>query len=156
MLSLCNSVLRLGVKKLTRPELVQGISPYAMQPETFHNGKSSPKCTKCFQMQMGENILAGPASEEGTEDAVMVVSLEELYLSWPLTSEMKFMKQKIEPVVRIVSAFICFFSLYLIVILLFKNLINLILDRNLLSLPFHGLLFFFFILCHCVNLMSYS
>lgn len=41
----------------------------------------------------------------------MVVSSEKFYLSWPLNSEVEFMKQKMEPVFRVVYTFVCFFFL---------------------------------------------
>lgn len=83
----------------------------------------------------------------------MVVSSEKFYLSWPLNSEVEFMKQKMEPVFRVVYTFVCFFFFYPIVIFPFKDHINFILNRNFLFLPICGLLFFLFILCPCVNLI---
>lgn len=45
---------------------------------------------------MHKMLLETIEGERILEDVVMVVSSAKLYLNWPLNSEMKFMKQKME------------------------------------------------------------
>ena len=77
-----------------------------MQPETYSNEKVDPKYAKCFRRHMKKREFL--LDQRVWEGAVIVVSSEKFYLSWPSNREMKFMKWRVEPLFKVVCAFACF------------------------------------------------